>query len=404
MPPERKSFYIALFVAFIDLMGIGLIFPLFSSMLFSESFTLLHPDTSAHVRGIYLGLLIALMPLTQFFSAPIWGTLSDGYGRKKPLQYSLTTALIGYLVALLGVSFKNIFILLASRIVVGFAAGNTSIVQATIADLSSVQSKAKNFGLYSMALGMGFTIGPFFGGYFAKWGYAIPFLFAACMVSINLAFVFLFFRETHLKPIPQKISWGIGFSNLKKAFAFHEVRTILLASFLHNFGWSYFFEFVPVYFIDRFQFTPKELGYFYASVGAFYALSTGLLIRPLIKRFKPELLFFAGNLLGALTIFSLSFVKIPVWIWPLQFLLCYFIAFVAPTYTTLISNNAPKEIQGEALGVLSSVNAAALIFSPLFSGSLVGIHPSLSMWIGGSIMLVGSAILLRYFFLNKTAL
>ena len=137
--------------------------------------------------------------------------------------------------------------------------------------------------------------------------------------------------------------------------------------------------------ISEFQFSSLELGFFYGVAGAVYALSTGLLIRPLVRRLKPESLFFGGMFLTALTIFFLPLAPSFFWIWPLIIVICYFVAYVSPTSTTLVSNSASPQIQGEALGVLTSVNAAALGFSPLFSGGFVGGHPTLAMWIGGSI-------------------
>jgi DHA1 family tetracycline resistance protein-like MFS transporter len=90
----KPSLYIALFVAFIDYMGVGLIYPLFSSMLFDPELSLVSLETSEGMCGLWLGILIALMPLAQFFSAPVWGAFSDNKGRKNPLQLSIFVALL----------------------------------------------------------------------------------------------------------------------------------------------------------------------------------------------------------------------------------------------------------------------------------------------------------------------
>jgi DHA1 family tetracycline resistance protein-like MFS transporter len=366
-------------------------------MLFDIDLPLLHAETSQQMRGLWLGILLALMPLAQFFSSPIWGAISDSKGRKTPLILSLSIALVGYLIALCGVFFSDIWLLLISRVIVGFAAGNISVVQAAIADISLPSEKTKNFGLYSMALGLGFTLGPFFGGVLASWNYSIPFLFASIIVALNLIFAMGYFKETHLFLFESKLSWDMGIKQLKKAFLLKGSRTVLLASFFHNFGWSYFFEFAPVYLIARFHFAPKELGFFFAAGGCYYALSAGWLIRSLIKRLKPETLFFGGILLTGATLFALPFLPSSYWIWPIMFVICYFVSFVTPTSTTLISNNASQKNQGEALGILSSVNAAALMLSPLFAGSIVGINPTLPMWVGGSTMIVAACIVLGSF-------
>lgn len=393
----KASFYIALFVAFIDFMGVGLIYPLFSSMLFDYEHLLLPFDTSHEIRGMWLGVLLAVMPLAQFFSSPIWGTLSDNKGRKRPLLFSLVVGCLGYIIALIGVFSKSLGLLIISRVAIGFASGNMSIVQATIADLSTPKEKTKNFGLYSMALGVGFTLGPFFGGVLSTWGYSVPFIFAASLMALNFVFALKFFKETHFLLCEHKINWSIGIDHLKKAFRFKGIRTILVCSFLHNFGWSYFFEFTPVYLISQYNFSPAYLGVFFGTAGAFYALSSGVLIRPFVKRFNPETLFFCGNFLAPFAILALLIIPSIHWIWPVIFFICFFVSFIAPSSTTLISNNASPKIQGEALGVLSSVNAAALVFSPLFSGSLVGAYPTLPMWVGGIVIFIAALVLLTVF-------
>ena len=394
---KKSSLYTVLFVAFLDLLGIRLVYSLFSKMLFDTNVTLLPSGSSSVMRGFWLGLLLALLPFVQFFSSPIWGGLSDSKGRKPPLLISLGISLIGYCIALCGVFFLDIWLLLLSRVVIGFSSGNISIVQASIADLSSPESKAKNFGLYSMALGIGFTLGPFFGGTLAGWGYYVPFLFTAVLTALNLILAIFFYQETHLMRAPKKLTWHVGILSLKKAFQVTEIRTILLTGFFHVFAWSYFFEFMPVYLISRFQFTSLQLGYFYGTAGAIYALTAGFLIRPFIRIYKPITLFFAGNFLAALCILTLPFVPTIYVIMALVILIAFFVAFVWPSATTIISNDAPESIQGEALGMLASVNAAALFVSPLVSGSLVGKHVTLPMWLGGSIMLLTALIILAVY-------
>lgn len=398
----RTSFWIALLVAFVDFIGIGLVYPMFSAMLFDPSSALVPAGTSEGTRGMWLGVLIALLPLAQFFTAPIWGAISDSKGRKKPLGWSLAITLLGYIVAIYGVVWSQILLLLASRFIIGFASGNMAIVQASIADVSPPEKKAKNFALYGMALGAGFTVGPLLGGTLSTWGFNVPFIFAALMIAVNLGLVLLFFKETHLQVFKRKLSWAMGFIHLKKAFGFYEIRIILLCSFLHNFAWSYFFEFAPVYLIHRYQFSAAKLGLFYGAAGGFYALSTGLLIRPFLGRLKPELLFFAGNFFTAFMILFMLAIPSAFWLWPLLFLNQFFVAFVGPTSITLVSNSAPSHVQGEAMGVLSSVNALALVLSPLFSGSFVGNHPTLPMWVGGCgmfcIALIGIGVFRRRLF------
>lgn len=396
-PSSQPSLFVALFVVFVDYMGIGLIYPLFSTMLFDTSLTLLPPSTSNEMRGFILGVLLALMPFAQFFSSPIWGALSDAKGRKPPLIWSLLLVLLGYLVSTAGVVFSSIVTLLISRLILGFAAGNTSIVQATIVDISSPQEKSKNFGLYSMALGLGFTLGPFFGGFLGGYGYDLPFVFASLVIALNLLVGAFFFKETHHLRFTRKLSWTMGLVQLKKAFLVKGIRSVLLASFLHYFGWSYFFEFIPVYLITSLNFTSQGLGVFYGVMGGLYAICSGYLIRPFLKLFLPESLYFIGNLVTGLCIMSIVILPSIIWFWPIAIIMSFFASFVTPNSTTLVSNSASKEIQGEALGILTSVNAAAMVLSPLLAGPIVGVHPLFSTVLGGLCMVIAASVILGVF-------
>jgi MFS transporter, DHA1 family, tetracycline resistance protein len=388
----KGSLYTALFIAFIDYLGLSLVYTIFSSMFFDPACPILPLETSNAARGWCLGSLFCLMPLTQFFAAPIWGALSDSKGRKKPLILSLLISLAGYLVGFGSLFTFNLPLLFLSRIFIGFGAGNTAIVQATLADISTKETKTKNFGLHGMALGLGFALGPFCGGVLSCISYSLPFAFAGFFVILNIIFSLTFFKETLHTLIPKKLSWHMGLLELKKAFYLPNLRVLFLCSFLSFFGWAYFFEFIPVFLIKRFQLSVMEVGVFFGISGLFYAISSGVLIRPFINRFKTETLFFGGLLFSSFSVFLMPFIPSAIWIFPLIFLVDFSIAFIPPTATTLISNTASASSQGETLGIFTSVTAAAFSLSPLFAGSLVGKYPTFPMWIGGSVMLFAACI------------
>jgi DHA1 family tetracycline resistance protein-like MFS transporter len=333
----------------------------------------------------------------QFFSSAIWGTISDNLGRKKPLLFSLIITLLGSVCAFFGIYFYSLSLILFSRIVLGCASGNMAIVQATIADISTPEEKTKNFGLFGMMIGLGFTVGPLMGGLLSYFSYSTPFLVASLFAALNWVAALLYFRETLLSPLQTKINWKAGFINLKKAFYLKGLRTIFLAAFLANFAWVFFVEFISVYLIGTFHFSSTDLGIFFAVGSGAYALNSGLLIRPVAKWLRAETLFFGGIFLSGISILAMLLYASQIWIWSLLVIMFYFSAFIQPSCSTLVSNRASPEIQGEALGVLGSVFAIATVLSSLFSGSLVGKHPTLPIWGGGVIMLATGLMLLAVF-------
>ncbi|NGX31344.1 MAG: Tetracycline resistance protein, class C [Chlamydiae bacterium] len=391
------SLSVLLMVTFIDFMGMGLIYPIFSKLFFDTSIPFFSSETSSEIRGIWLGVLFALMPFIQFFSLPIWGAISDKKGRKKPLLQSLSFSSLGHFISIFGIIFNSIWILVISRIILGIGAGNISIVQASIANISTNEQKAKNFGLYAMAIGAGFTFGPFIGGGLSIYSFSFPFSFSCILTLINIVLAALFFKEPLHTLYEKAVSFSVGLKNLKKAFTTKAIRTFFLCSFLVSFAWTYFMDFSPVYLIKTFQFSSAQVGLFYGAIGGFYALSAGLLIRPLLSRYKTQLLFWASSFLGGLCILSIPYYPSYYWLIPFVIIYSYIIAFLNPTITTIISNNASSDMQGEALGLLGSVNTAAYAISALIAGVFVGMNPVFSMYIGGSVMLIASFIVLGVF-------
>lgn len=395
------SIFLLLAVAFIDYFGIGLVYPLFSSMLFNHDLPFFSAETSNVVRGVYLGVLLGVQPLFSFFSAPILGVFSDQLGRKRVLIVSLIIAMLGYSIGWYATSAYSILGLILFRVVVGISAGSTSIVQASLADISTKENKTKNFGLYNMALGTGFTIGPYLGGklsdpeFLSVASYSLPFFFTVIVIIVSLFLVIFFYRETLKEKSMGKISLLAGIRGFKKAFHMKGLRILFALTFMFVFGWSLFFEFIPVYLIDRFSFQTKDIGNLYGVSGAMFAISSGILIRPLINRFSPYKLFM-GNIFAVGSIILILVASNSMWqVYISAIILNFFSAGIFPSITTLVSNKAEENVQGEILGLLSSTYGLALAVSPIVSGVVVGINSSLPMFFGAVCMFSVGFLLLK---------
>lgn len=404
MPKRQKnlSLILVLSAAFIDYLGVGLVFPIFGLLFFDPHSTLLPLGTSAESRGLWMGLLVATAPAIMFFSQPFLGTLSDSKGRRRILILSLGIGIFSYILAIIGVLKSQIILLLLSRILYGFSAGSMTVVQAAIVDLSKPEEKTKNFGLYNMALGAGFSFGPFLGGMLIRptlegWlNYSTPFTLALILTIANWFLIWWKFKETHFKHSKAKVDWAVGISHVKKAFQMKELRVLFGVMFLFFFGWDFFVEFISVFLLRRYDFTPTQIGVFYAYNSILYALYAGILIRPIIKRFKPKHILEAALIFGGAYFFVFLAVKTGFVMWIFQIPLIYAIALVYPTATTVISNDVSREAQGEILGIYNSIQSVALIVSPFFAGSIIGNYPHISIIVAGSCMLLGGVILYFY--------
>ena len=391
---NRFSLFILLLTNFLDWMSIGLVYPMFSSMIFHQGDHFFSTETSGVIRGTWLGILLAAGPLAQFFSSPIMGALSDQKGRKPLLKYGVLIVILGYLLCALGVWVESLFLLLIGRSIVGVGTGNAAVAYAAIADISKPEQKAKNFGLASMSSGIGFTLGPFLGGVLSTWGFAAPFLFTIVFSLINLALLIFWLDETHHLRRKVQLSLMLGLKNLKKAFQVATLRTLFLSFFFFCVGWSFYWEFIPVTWIQEYGLNPSQVGNFYAYGAAFYAVSSGLLIRPVVNRFPPLPILFFALVLLALTIFPLLFhSKVDIfWVYiPIQQFLA---ALVFPTGTAIISNSVKEDEQGEIMGVLQSIDSFAFASSPLIAGAFVGYNMHTPIVVSGAFMLLAGLVLL----------
>jgi DHA1 family tetracycline resistance protein-like MFS transporter len=370
-------------------MGIGLVYPLFSSMIFSAEPLLLPTETAEGTRSLYLGALLAAMSIAQFFSSPLLGSLSDQKGRKRVLILSLWVGIIGYALCMGAVLVGNVFLLIGSRLLIGLSAGNAAVVGASIADMSTPENKAKHFGWYAMMSGVGFTVGPFLGGILSSWGYEVPFLTAGVATLGSLLLVQRWFPETHTvtDSAPLTFCWHQGLRDLKKALRMPTLRLLFLAVLFFCFGWSFFYEFIPVSWIADYGFTTAQIGLYYAYGAGFFALSSGVLIRPIVTRYTPgNILFFAFLGLGLLLLFLLAARPPASWLFGYLPLVNFLCALGFSTYTAHVSNRTSKEAQGEVLGILQSIQAAAFALSPLAAGPALGPYPHLPLLVGGLCM------------------
>jgi DHA1 family tetracycline resistance protein-like MFS transporter len=393
------SLWLVLFVVFLDWLGIGLVYPVFSTMIFHPEHSILDPSVSESMRGWYLGILLAVMSISQFLSSPIIGSFSDQKGRRPLFLISLALGIFGYTFCVVGIMMKSLFILIASRCFVGISAGNAAVVSATIVDLSDDSNKAKHFGLYSMACGIGFTIGPFLGGLLSKSHFAIPFCIAGVATVLNLVLIFYFFKETHHTRKKAQIRWDEGIRNLDKAFKIRELKALFLTVLFFCFGWSFFYEFIPVSWIADFRFDATTIGFFYAYGAGVYALSSGILIRPIVEHYQHSTILFYALLSAGIILLSLLVLPSSFWIWIYLPIVNFLMALVYPTSTTLVSDKTHKEAQGEILGILQSIQSAAFAISPLAAGWLLGNGSHMPTLVGGISMLAGALVLGS--FLNK---
>lgn len=372
---SNTSVLIALFFAvLVDMLGVGIVIVVMAPYI-KHSEILFSTDVSdAYRNAIYLGL-IALFGFAQFIAAPMLGGLSDLHGRKKVVIQSMLGGAFGYLLFGYGVMNAFIVLLFVGRFVTGFFSGSVSILYSIIADLSTPENKAKNFGLLGAAFGLGFIVGPVVGAYLSddsivSWfNDSTPFFAAMCLSLLSAFLIYLFVPETHYVVDEDKANINPlqGFKNIRKAFSIEELKPILTVLFFIYLGFTFFTQFSSVYLLDQLNFTEKQLGAFFAFVGLATFLTNSVFIRVVIKFLIPKQI--VRIVLLTLSIGLLLFLVPQTYhgIFTVAAIIPISFGLLQPSMLSIISNSATDDIQGQVLGIQQSIRSLGFTIPPLIS-------------------------------------
>ncbi len=277
------------------------------------------------------------------------------------------------------------------------------MAQASIADISAPENRAKNFGLIGAAFGIGFIVGPFLGGELSNpklvsWFDATtPFWFAAILSFLNMLFVAFYFNETLRTKAVEKIHFAQALVNIKAAMLAKKLRSLFATSFFYTAGFTFFTSFYGVLLIDRFKYDQGDIGLFFAYIGICSVFTQGFLTGFVAKRVSHvTTLTYA---LFGLSITVLGMATVPVeWLLHLIVIpnsIC--IGLIMSNLVALISQNAERHEQGKILGINSSIQALGQAIPPIVSGYLAASFAPSAPIIMASVIVFVSALIFVFF-------
>ncbi len=419
---------------FMDLIGFSIIFPLFPSL--AKYYTELDPDNyflnlifggisnltsysgGVNVNAIVLfgGALGALYSLLQFIAAPIWGALSDKFGRKPILLVSVFGLFISYVLWFFSGSFTTLVI---ARIIGGIMGGNISTASAVVADVTDKKTRSKGMAFIGIAFAFGFILGPALGGIFSSvnlmnyfpslvpYGlnpFSLPALIAAVLSFINLFYIAFKFKETHPKenrgsgdiertanplrlfqPLPYK---GVNLTN----FAYF----LFISAFS---GMEFTLTFLAV---EKLSFSSMDNAYMFIFIGFIIALVQGGYVRR-----KAVLVGEAKMALQGLTflipgLVIIGLIQNTFMLYIGLFFLAAGSAMAIPTITSLVSLFTPSEEQGRSLGIFRSLGALGRVVGPIIASILYWrLGASMPYFLGAASMIMPILILMKIKKINE---
>ena len=383
-----KSPLIPIFlIVSVDVLGLTIILPLLP--FYAEHFG---------ATPAVVGLLVSTYAFCQLIAGPMLGRMSDHMGRRPLLLVSQLGTFIGFLI----LAYANaLWVVFLSRVIDGLTAGNLSLAQAYISDVTRPEDRAKSFALIGIAFGMGFLIGPGISGFLSQFSYQYPIFAAAALSATSILATYFLLPST--KPVaadsstPRKftvLDWG----NYARYFREPGLAPLLWQFFAFTFAFSMFMSGFPLFAERRFQwhghwFGPKEVGYVYAYMGLLGVIVQGGLMGRLVKTFGEVNLVRAGFFFALVGMALLGFTyQIPLLL--VVFAIASFgSGATRPALTSLITQRASRSEQGAVLGLTQSLNSVSAIVAPALAGLLID-NSLLATWAIVAAGISGAALLL----------
>ena len=403
---SKGSLLVIFLTVFIDLLGFGMVLPLLP--IYAKQF-------GTGESGILLGLLMASFSIMQFIFAPMWGRLSDRVGRRPVLMVGLAGSIIFYTLFGIATVMESLPLLFVSRIGAGLAGATISTAHAYIADTTSLENRPKGMALIGLAFGLGFTLGPLFGGLAFSWeelsqsvesvsatvtpapwpGYVAAGLSAIALVIA----IFVLPESLHAKS-ETAARKRFNIEALRSAISVPSVGLILLTSFIVVFSFSNLETTLSLILkgqegVDSpFQMSLGGVLLTFAYIGFVLALVQGGLVRPLSGRL-PEAVLAGGGAL--LQIVSFAWIIILLTseepsrgsVYGVLALCTSGFAFITPSLNSLLSRRSDPAQQGGVLGLGQSVSSLARIVGSGLGIPLLMLSVTLPYYVAAGLMALG---------------
>jgi multidrug resistance protein len=371
--------WVLMLTVFVDMIGFLIVLPLLP--FYAER---LGAD------AVSVGALVSIFAAAQLASSPLWGRLSDRYGRRPMILAGLMISAVSYL---LFESASTVSLLFLSRFVQGMGAGTVGVVQAYLSDSVPSEDRAKALGWLTAATSAGVMIGPAIGSLSAAYGLIGPGYLAAILCFLNFIFAWRWLPESATAESGKRHKATKGTTRrVISDILRHPKGPVGSVVLIYAFGMMAFMAMngVLALFLERkFGINEKTIGWFFVYVGGISLVMRTVVLGPAVRRFGEVRVLRAGALSMALSLAaiplapSIPALALAVLLMPVG------TALLFPTTTSLVSRRAAPRETGLTLGVHQAFGGVARMIGPLWSGMAfqhVGIRSP--FWIAAAVMLL----------------
>jgi multidrug resistance protein len=355
---QFRRLVVLIAVALVDMIGFAMVFPLIP-------FYALRLDAKPQV----IGMIIASYSIAQLVSAPLWGRVSDRYGRRPALLIGLSASGVAFVVF----GFANsVWLLFLSRIVQGAGGGTTGVTQAYVADTVPPEDRARSLGWLSAGTNLGTMLGPVIGSFAAHWGQSAPGVLAASLCIANVIFAWQWLPESRMltdnPSARRKPVWHAVWTVLRHPKGSVQRLTLIYASAMLAF--SAMTSVLALYLAAEFGVTEKNIGFVFLYVGIFSVVMRSALIGPIVDRIGETWSMRAG---AASLIVGLAGYPLARSVWMLAAVIPLVpigTALLFPATTALMSRASEKSELGMTMGTAQTYAGISRVVAPILSTTL----------------------------------
>jgi DHA1 family tetracycline resistance protein-like MFS transporter len=365
---------------FVNLVGFGIIIPLLP--FYAETFG---------ASPFVVGLLFASFSISQLVASPVLGELSDRYGRRPVLIFSLIGTVLSFV--MLAVA-QSLVMLFAARVVDGLSGGNITTARAYIADVTAEEDRARAFGILGAAFGLGFIVGPALGAAFSHISYTAAIWAAAAITVIATALAWLWLPETFHRA---QAGGGAPWKAVREISGRPHLRLLLGIDFVYWMAFAVYQTAFALFGANRFGFDVAETGYLLSAFGFLGVFVQGMLVGPVVAAFGPTRTLFAGLLFAAIGWGGSAMThSVPVFV-ALLVPGALGIGFCNATLSTLISTAAGPHEQGRVQGAAGALESLGRTIGPVWgNGALQAFGEGKSFGSAAALLVGAAAFALRY--------
>ena len=404
--PLDKSLLLTLLpvyiVIFIGFAGYSLMIAIFTPMFIHAHDTLIPVHASLSHRMVLLGIILMLYPLGQFLSSPIFGTLSDYFGRKPLLVISLLCCCICYVLIASALQWHLLTMLMISIFLAGLTEGNIVSAQSVITDLTETLApnlRSQLFGYINLSGSLAYIFGPLIGGqltnskHFSWFNDAFPFWFIAIFIFLNALWLLYAFTETNHRRGKGNIRYFAAFTNLASIFTSKRLRLVYLMNFLIYLSIFGYFRSYPMYIVYKYHLNASQTSLFIAWISIPIIITTLWLNKFFSSIYSARHITIATACLTGICLISITFFNSHASLWYTLFITTFPLSLCLPASITLLSLLANPDEQGKVLGNNQSLAVAGEAISGAIAGGLAATFISLPFIIFGIISIIASLLL-----------